>query len=267
MLSIKNSNDLAKMMGYYRTSDMIKLFILFPDVTPVSDIVLVESYDDYINNKEFFDSFNNYRIDTLKGRKLINIEGRGGKADWGSIIKQIKDIDPLGVLLLFKVWTVPSERYERYAGISIRVDVGDGVYIDAVGRGFDGREVSKSICVHERYYISWRDLRRCNVEDFKKFQIYQISQDDYLETRNERINFLVSIGISKEVVEEFIPIMYSEIPLFIWKSVICMILKRLEDMEEELRMYNLSTFAISGHTEGKEFRPWQLFDKSRYNLK
>ena len=73
MLSIKNSNDLAKMMNYYRTSDMIKLFILFPDVTPVSDIVLVESYDDYINNKEFFDSFNNYRIDTLRGRKLINI--------------------------------------------------------------------------------------------------------------------------------------------------------------------------------------------------
>ena len=267
MLSIKNSNDLAKMMNYYRTSDMIKLFILFPDVTPVSDIVLVESYDDYINNKEFFDSFNNYRIDTLRGRKLINIEGRGGKADWGSIIKQIKDIDPLGVLLLFKVFTIPSERYGRYAGISIRVDVGDGVYIDAVGRGFDGREVSKSICTHERYYISWQDLRMCNVENFKKFQIYQISQEDYLKTRDERINFLVSIGISEEVAEKAIPTIYNEIPLFIWKSVICMILKKLEGMDDELKVHNLSTFAISGHTEGNEFRPWQLFDKSRYNLK
>ena len=107
----------------------------------------------------------------------------------------------------------------------------------------------------------------CNVENFKKFQIYQISQEDYLKTRDERINFLVSIGISEEVAEKAIPTIYNEIPLFIWKSVICMILKKLEGMDDELKVHNLSTFAISGHTEGNEFRPWQLFDKSRYNLK
>ena len=39
------------------------------------------------------------------------------------------------------------------AGISVGVDLGQDVIIDAVSKGFDGREVSKSICNHERYFI------------------------------------------------------------------------------------------------------------------
>ena len=33
--------------------------------------------------------------------------------------------------------------YERWAGISVGVDLGQDVIIDAVSKGFDGREVSK----------------------------------------------------------------------------------------------------------------------------
>ena len=49
-----------------------------------------------------------------------------------------------------------SKGYERYAGISIGVSVGVVVYIDAVGRGNDGREVSKGIDCHERYFLPWQ---------------------------------------------------------------------------------------------------------------
>lgn len=41
------------------------------------------------------------------------------------------------------------------AEISVGVDLGQDVIIDAVSKGFDGREVSKSICTHERYFIPW----------------------------------------------------------------------------------------------------------------
>lgn len=30
--------------------------------------------------------------------------------------------------------------------------------------------------------------------------------------------------------------------------------------------YGFTNFAISGHTEGKQFSLWQMFDKSRYTL-
>ena len=56
------------------------------------------------------------------------------------------------------------------AGISVGVDLGQDVIIDAVSKGFDGREVSKSICNHERYFIPWYDLRKINIGNFKKYQ-------------------------------------------------------------------------------------------------
>ena len=93
---------------------------------------------------------------------------------------KVKEKDPLGVLVLFNVDSISSQRYERYAGISVGVDLGEGVIIDAVSKGFDGREVSKSICTHERYYIPWYDLRRISVGNFKEYQTFAMEQNLYL---------------------------------------------------------------------------------------
>ena len=41
-------------------------------------------------------------------------------------------------------------------------------------------------------------------------------------------------------------------------------LGKLDDMEDEFNAIGMLEFAISGHTEGKHFLPWQMFDKSRY---
>lgn len=78
MLRMSNENDKQKMMNYYRTSDMLNLLYFFPKLSPITDIVLVETVDEYINNFDFFNSFNQNRVDTLKGRKFIDgIENRG----------------------------------------------------------------------------------------------------------------------------------------------------------------------------------------------
>lgn len=51
------------------------------------------------------------------------------------MLRKVKAKDSQGVLTLFNLDDVPSERYERYAGIAVGVDVGICVYIDAVGKG------------------------------------------------------------------------------------------------------------------------------------
>lgn len=65
---------------------------------------------------------------------------------------------------------------------------------------------------------------------------------------------------------KFIPEDYQKIPDFIWIDVIRNFLKHLEKNEEILESLGFTHFAISGHTEGKRFMPWQMFDKSRYEL-
>lgn len=265
MLEFNNISDREKMMNYYRTSDMINLINFFPSLSPIKDLTIVESIEEYKKLKSYLETFSQNRIDILKGRNPnINIENSGGTSHLYEILKRIKEIDPYGVLVLFNLTTEVSERYQRYAGISVGVDLGHDIYIDAVSKGFDGREVSKSICTHERYHIPWFDLRKVNASTLKEYQTYKISDTDYKKTREERIKFLTSVGLDPNEFTKYIPEHYEEIPDFIWLSVIRNLLKELESKEDELAYYGFDNFAISGHTEGKEFSPWQMFDKTRY---
>lgn len=267
MLSMNNLDDRQKMMEYYRTSDMLNLLYFFPELSPIKDLTIVESEEDYLNNKDFLDSFNQNRVDTLKGRTpIVGIENSGGSNCFYDTLIKVKEKDPLGVLVLFNIIGKSSERYERYAGISVGIDLGEDVIIDAVSKGFDGREVSKSICIHERYFIPWYDLRKISVDNFKQYQTYQINNTDYQMTRIERIKFLKSIGLNPDVFLPYIPENYQPIPDFIWLSVIKNLLKQLEKNEDILASCEFTNFAISGHTENNQFVPWQMFDKSRYTL-
>lgn len=267
MLSINNVNDIEKMRNYYRTSDMLNLIDFFPEISPIRNLTIVENEEDFKTNIEQLKDLDNNRVDSLKGRPVIlGIENTGKKEDFLKTLIQVKEKDPYGVLVLFNVLNPPSERYERYAGISVRVDIGESVYIDAVGKGFDGREVSKSICIHERYSIPWFELRKCSIENFKQYQTFQISNEDYKQTRIDRIEFLKSIGLNYEVFSKYIPELYEPIPDFIWLHIIRNILKKLEKKEDILMNCGFEHFAISGHTEGREFCPWQMFDKNRYEL-
>ncbi len=267
MLNMNNIDDKQKMMQYYRTSDMLNLLYFFPQLSPVRDLTLVESEEDYLNNKEYLDSFAQNRVDTLKGRTpILGIENAGKRKDFYDTLIKVKEKDPLGVIVLFNTIREPTERYERWAGISVGVDLGKDVIIEAVSKGFDGREVSKSICTHERYFIPWYDLRKLSIGNFKEYQTYQISNENYQTSRMERIEFLKSIGLNPKLFAKYIPEKYQSIPDFIWLGVIRNLIKQLEKNEEILASYGFTNFAISGHTEGNDFAPWQMFDKSRYTL-
>lgn len=267
MLCINNEKDIEKMMNYHRTRDMILLIKYFPDLSPIRNLTVVTSIEDYLNHYELLKDLPGERNDTLITKpSMKSIEGTGINPDILSIFQKVKEIDPDGVMVLFDLCHSPSERYERYAGISVGVSVGNGVFIDAVGKGFDGREVSKGLDVHERYYIPWFDLRKCNIENFRTYRTYLISDMEYESSRSSRIAFLKSLNLAEEKVSPFIPQKYEEIPDFIWNDVLKNLIKKLEKMEEELVSAGLTEFAISGHTEGKRFYPWQIFDKSRYVL-
>lgn len=267
MLDMNNLNDKEKMMNYYRTSDMLNLLFFFPELSPVKDLVIVENIEDYLSNNDYFNTFDQNRVDTLKGRNpILGIENAGKSNGFYETLLKVKEKDPLGVLVLFNINSEPSERYERYAGISVAVSLGEDIIIEAVSQGFDGREVSKNICTHERYYIPWYDLRKISVDNFKNYQIFKISNDDYKITRDKRMGFLEDIGLNKEIFSKYIPETYQGIPDFIWVSVIKNLIKELEKNEEILENCGFTNFAISGHTEGNDFTPWQMFDKSRYTL-
>lgn len=265
MLNINNVEDIPEMMQYHRTKDMINLLNLFPEISPIRNLTIITSIEDYEKNYEFCKKLPGERNDSLITRPFMkSIEGTGINPDIPSILSKVKELDPEGVMVLFDLCHKPSERCERYAGISLGVSMGKGVYIDAVGKGFDGREVSKGLDCHERYFIPWFDLRKVTISNFRRYRTYLISQEEYEESRKNRVDFLKSLDLKEEAFSSYIPNIYQEIPDFIWLDVILNVIKKIEDKQEELEKAGLYEFAISGHTEGEKWYPWQMFDKSRY---
>ncbi len=264
MYSIKNPKDIAYILKYHRAKDMVNIMKFFPDLSPIDDLAVITDEKDYEKNKDNISNLTSIRNgNPISELCMKSIPTKEINPDYIDILKQIKKENKNGVLILFHLNVKPTERYERYAGISVGISLGNMIYIDAVGKGFDGREVLKGISCHERYSIPWADIRKVNIDTFKNYNNYMINNKDYKLSREERINYLESCGIDREVLEKKIPKRYKAIPDFIWLDIIKNIIKVVYKEEDFIRESGFLEFNLSGHTEGKRFRPWQMADDQR----
>ncbi|MCI9233905.1 MAG: hypothetical protein HFH08_04845 [Bacilli bacterium] len=118
------------MMEYYRTSDMLNLLYFFPQLSPIRDLTIVESMEDYLNNKELLDSFNQNRVGTLKGRTpILGIENSEKSNYFYDTLIKVKKKDPYGVLVLFNITSEPTKRYERWGGISVVLEIRENFFL------------------------------------------------------------------------------------------------------------------------------------------
>lgn len=266
MLSISNQDDIEKMKKYHRASDMVDFLYFFPEVSYLEKLAICFDENDYLKNKDYFDSFDSYRIDSPKEYSLIEgIEANGLKENIIDVFKKIKEKNKHGVLLFFDVAGEPSKRYQKDGGISVNINLYEDVCIEVVGKGFDGREISKGICVHERYLIPWFDLKSVNIDNFNKYRIYKINDKDYYESRKKRIDYLLTLGEKKKNFINYIPVMYEGLSNEIWENLIQNILVNLWKKEEIFETSGFLHFAIGGNIDSGKCFIWQMYNKDRFN--
>ena len=264
MYSIESEKDIPYILKYHRAKDMVNLMKYFPGLSPVKKLVVILDEDDYFKNIDKIEGINVIRNgNPISEVSMESITIKNIDQDRLEALKIIKNIDKNGVLILFSVENELSNRYERYAGISIGVSLGNAIYIDAVGKGFDGSEVTKGISCHERYTIPWSDIGKLCIENFKEYNTYITNSKDYMVSREKRIEFLLKRNVERKILEDNIPKEYKPIPDFIWLDVIKNAIKPLLKNEDFLKKDGFYEFNISGHTEGKRFRPWQMADDRR----
>ena len=264
MYSLKNEKDIPYILKYHRAKDMINIMRFFPGLSPVDDMAIILNEEDYLLNKDKLSHLTSIRNgNPISELCMLSLPVREKDLDYLDIIREIKKVNKNGVLIMFHLNVESTERYERYAGISIGISLGKAIYIDAVGKGFDGREVLKGISCHERYSIPWDQVRKVNIHNFKDYCTYVVSDIKYQESRDERIKYLESCGIDYDILNENIPCEYEKIPDFIWLDIISNIFKPLVKDEEFFRSCGFLEFNLSGHTEEKRFRPWQMVDDKR----
>ena len=51
MYSIRNEKDIPKLLKYHRAKDMVNIMKYFPDLSPVDDLAVITSKEDYLKKQ------------------------------------------------------------------------------------------------------------------------------------------------------------------------------------------------------------------------
>ena len=148
------------MMTYGKAKGMVLVKKYLPDLNPFKNINIVSSIEQWKQVEDNYSDRITCRTDTKIGdAKNVRVEGTSGKKeDIPNILENIKSQNPDAVLLLLETQRDVFPRYENQGGFNVLFNLNESVIIELVGKGFDGRELTREKAVHERYAIPWDDI-------------------------------------------------------------------------------------------------------------
>ncbi len=260
-----------KNMIYGKAKGIFLLNKYLPDLYPYKKIQIISSIEEWNKIKDKLPERVTTRTDTKIGDyRNVRISGTSGKKeDIPLELEEVKKQNPDGVLLLLNTKFPTIPRYENNGGFSVGFNINENVVIELVGKGFDGRELTREKAVHERYIIPWNEVLFIrNKKDMIKNRnvlMYEICDDEYKRTRQERLKFLGEIEkeTDKEIIEENVPIAYKELDEEIIKSILDDIILELCKRKNDLLRDGLKNFNVQGNIVDGKIVPWEIFRPER----
>lgn len=256
-------------MTYGKAKGIVLLQKYLPGLNPFKSIEIVHSIDEWEKVKDKYPDRLSFRTDAKIGDpRNIRIEGASGKKEEvADVFKKIKTQNPDAVILLFQTKEPTLPRYENDGGFNVGFFMNEYVIIELVGKGFDGRELTRGKGVHEKYIIPWSEiLFMRNKHDLMKSRIvekYSVSQEEYQKTRESRIEFLKSIETDESKIEESVPETYTEIDNSVIDSILNDVVFTLYKRKSELPSDGLKTFNVQGNIVNGKVVPWEIFRPER----
>lgn len=172
-----------------------------------------------IRNEEELESIYNclpekfcMRADYRLGNEPVKVSGQNGtKNNVKEYLKKVKKDNPMGAIIVYYNEKF-CESYNVDGAIYVDFNVKDAVYIECVGKGFDGREISHGTACHETYNIPWDEVPFFQESKMGQYRSKIVQPEEYLEQRDRRIKSLSNLEkIDKELLEDKIPKEYKTI--------------------------------------------------------
>lgn len=263
---VKNTLNLT---NYGKARGSVYLQKYLPDLTPFTDIFLVNDINEWLKVKDNFDEHSFIRPDTPIGDKIVRLDGSNGMLESvPNMIMEMKEQNPKSALLIVKTKGIQIPRYEDNGGFVVLFDIPNQIVIEFVGQGFDGRELTHGKAVHESFIIPWNKVlfikNRSDLKKYHEVTSYKVNKEDYEKSREERINFLMRrCNYPRELLDNSIPRFFTSIDDDIIKQVLDDIIFNLYIKERELLKDNLNYFCIQGNIINHKLEPWELFTVDR----
>ena len=224
-----------------------------PKINLISNVTVVNSLEEWEKIKDRFPERVISRTDNIIGEPPVRISGASGKKeDIPRYLEQIKTQNPNSVMLLIEGDLPSYRRYENLGGFLVAFALNEDVTLSFVGKGFDGRELTRGIAEHEGYMIPWSEVlwikNRNDLLKNKFVQCHRVDDEEYKKSRQERIKFLVEDAKEdKEIVETKIPLSYKPIDDNVIEDIIENVVIPLYSRNTDLHYDGLRSFKVQGN--------------------
>lgn len=105
--------DIKEILKYHRAKDMINIMKYFPGLSPVEDLAVVTSKDDYLKNADELKDLTSIRNGNSTSELCMkSIPVKEINPDILEVMDEVKKENKNGVVILFRLGIEPSERYD-----------------------------------------------------------------------------------------------------------------------------------------------------------
>ena len=243
-----NKKEHLPMINTYKKCKGIALVDKYlPKLSPLNKMYVINSMEDWEKvENEFPIQMMTARCDCPKGinGKLPNGQTFNRDRVRG-YIKEVKSAVPDAVIILEDMKSGSNERIHTQGGVNLDIQIGDHVYMDYVGPGFDCRELCIGKAVHEAWNIPWEEVPFMKDSAIQKYKTMEVSQREYIETAKERALFLIkAFSDRKDEILETIPKRYNGISRQIFRDVREQVIFPLWLQHEQLSKDGLRSFGV-----------------------
>lgn len=247
ILDISKKEHIPLINMYKKCKGIALVDKYLPELSPLNKMYVIDSLEDWVKvENEFPIHMMTARCDCPKGvnGKLPN--GQTFNRDRvREYIEEVKSAVPNAVIILEDMKDGSNERIHTQGGVTLDIQVGDHVYMDYVGPGFDCRELCIGKAVHESWNIPWEEVPFMKDSAIKKYKTTEVSQKEYVETAKERMLFLIkAFPDRKDEILEAMPKRYDGISRQIFRDIREQVIFPLWLQHEQLSRDGLSSFGV-----------------------
>lgn len=187
--------------------------------------------------------------------QLCGVEGNFvRREDVQNYIQRVKQSNPNGVVLCIDTEEGTQEKVKTDGAFNVYFQMGDKVFIDFLGKGFDMGAITKGKENHESWSIEWEEILFVTPNNMNQYRQEIISDGDYLDSARRRLQHLMRLGYTSEQIKGKIPKHYSQMPLYIKEMILDEIVLPLYLQKGELAKEGLKSFGVQGMViDGKLF--------------
>ena len=247
ILDLSKKEHLPMINMYKKCKGIALVDKYLPKLSPLNKMYVINSLEDWEKvEHEFPAQMMTARCDCPKGvnGKLPNGQTFNRDRVRG-YIEEVKSAVPDAVIILEDMKSGSNERIHTQGGVNLDIQIGDHVYIDYVGPGFDCRELCTGKAAHETWNIPWNEVPFLKDSAITKYKTSEISQEEYVETAKERILFLIkAFPDRKEEILQTMPKRYNGISRQIFRDVREQVIFPLWLQHEQLLRDGLGSFGV-----------------------